>query len=346
MKAYACYRLPKAKTFVRVEGSPMEIQSYSQIGCQSGFVVAPFAIAPHTPLLIIKPESIETHAVGEGEEPAISNAAGTLSSSNHADRMRYASNFKTFHDKLADGTFRKIVLARTAEESVNAAPETLFLTACRLYPNLFVALVCTPQCGTWITATPEILIECHNHHYHTMALAGTMTKGHHWNTKNIEEQGYVADYISDSISTFAHDISISGPHTVSAGDIVHLRTDFTFALNDGHTIGDVVGHLHPTPAVCGMPKQQTMAFIQDNECHPRLYYSGFMGPVDLCGHTNLYVSLRCMHITGDQCRLYAGGGLLNESVEEEEWGETEAKMLTMRRCLMATSIRHSDDQCE
>ena len=140
MKAYACYRLPKAKTFVRVEGSPMEIQSYSHIGCQSGFVVAPFAIAPHTPLLIIKPESIETHAVGEGEEPAISNAAGTLSSPNHADRMRYASNFKTFHDKLADGTFRKIVLARTAEESVNAAPETLFLTACRLSPTLFVDL--------------------------------------------------------------------------------------------------------------------------------------------------------------------------------------------------------------
>lgn len=362
MRAYACYRLPGHTSFVRVVGSPVEIDAYSHLGNQSGFVMAPFAISPQTPLLIITPESISSHQVGAADEtghqaPGV-NAADNADHADHgqpsphsADRMRYARDFKTFHDKLADGTFRKIVLARTAEDTVNASPEALFLTACRLYPNLFVAMVCAPQCGTWITATPEILIEqlsCSHATdinpdcYHTMALAGTMTKGNHWNSKNIEEQGYVADYITECISSIANHISISGPHTVSAGDIVHLRTDFSFSLNDGLTIGDIIGNLHPTPAVCGMPKQTAMAFIEKHESQPRLYYSGFMGPLHLCGQTRLYVSLRCMNIRANKCQLYAGGGLLKESIEQDEWCETEAKMMTMRRCLRTCNPTNHD----
>lgn len=360
-RAYACYRLPGADCYTRVVGSSAEIDSYSHVGNQSGFVVAPFVHTPSTPIIVIQPEEVTRHDVKPEEvtrhevaekEDTYSNCAqsdNTSSAVIHSaidaannDRQRYGNDFQIFHDKLTDGTFSKIVLSRTAEEDLGALDVmTLFLRACRLYPNLFVALVSAPQCGTWLTATPEILIErgsCQfierdSCQYHTMALAGTMTKGDHWNTKNMEEHGYVVQYISDSISRLTDVMTIEGPRTVSAGDIVHLRTDFTFSLNENKTIGDVVSTLHPTPAVCGMPKQETMDFIVANESHRRLYYSGFMGPVDISGETHLYVSLRCMNVNGNHCRLYAGGGLLSESVEQEEWNETEAKMLTMRRCL-------------
>jgi len=128
---------------------------------------------------------------------------------------------------------------------------------------------------------------------------------------------------------------------------VHLRSDFTFRLNDDECVGDVLQLLHPTPAVCGLPKQEAYDFILRNEHTPRLYYSGFMGPLNLKSQTSnlksqtsnlkseshLYVSLRCMQITDTQYRLYAGGGLLKDSIEEQEWMETEAKMETMRRVL-------------
>ena len=58
-----------------------------------------------------------------------------------------------------------------------------------------------------------------------------------------------------------------------------------------------------------------------------------MGPLGLGGATNLFVTLRCMRIEGRECGLYAGGGLLPDSVEEQEWRETEAKMDTMRRVI-------------
>ena len=102
-------------------------------------------------------------------------------------------------------------------------------------------------------------------------------------------------------------------------------------LND--RVGALLDVLHPTPAVCGLPKREAFNFILDNERVSRQYYSGFMGPLLMNDSTHLYVSLRCMHICDHQYQLYAGGGLLPDSVEEQEWQETEAKMETMRNLL-------------
>jgi isochorismate synthase len=82
-----------------------------------------------------------------------------------------------------------------------------------------------------------------------------------------------------------------------------------------------------------LPKQEAFQFILDYEHHQRSYYSGFLGPLFVNGQTNLYVTLRCMQLFENGYRLYAGGGLLKDSVEELEWQETETKLDTMRRIL-------------
>jgi isochorismate synthase len=262
-----------------------------------------------------------------------------------ATRETYADNFSTFHARLQQGTFRKIVLARCADENLDehVSPVALFRRACECYPRMFIALVSTSRSGCWLTATPEILLEGSGGQWRTIALAGTMqlqgTQLHgegeqiHWSTKNIQEQRYVATYLMNCLERVADDIREEGPRTVRAANLVHLRSDFTFTLYNNARVGDVLQLLHPTPAVCGLPKQEAYDFILDNEHTPRLYYSGFMGPLNLSSITHLYVSLRCMQITNSLYRLYAGGGLLKDSVEEQEWMETEAKMETMRRVL-------------
>ena len=222
-------------------------------------------------------------------------------------------------------------------------PEKLFFRACHLYPRMFVALVSTPQSGVWLTATPEILLDGEPSHMRTIALAGTMRlegdqlngEGENvsWSTKNIEEQRIVATYVAECLEHFADSFNEEGPRTVRAANLVHLRSDFTFTLPDSRHLGDLIGSLHPTPAVCGLPKRDAFQFIIRNENHPRRYYSGFMGWLDPQGDTHLYVSLRCMNIDGANCHLYAGGGLLRDSVMEQEWLETEAKLETMRRLL-------------
>jgi len=124
-----------------------------------------------------------------------------------------------------------------------------------------------------------------------------------------------------------------GPYTCRAGNLVHLRSDFTFTLKEQERLGNFLHRLHPTPAVCGLPKEDVRRFILQNECTARRYYSGFTGILNPESETHLYVSLRCMEIKDHVCVLHAGGGLLRDSIEEKEWEETEAKMETMKELL-------------
>ena len=277
---------------------------------------------------------------------------------NRLPGSEYAIDFANFHAQLEQGMFHKIVLARCAFEPAvgGLTPELLFYRACQLYPRLFIALVYTPQSGMWLTATPEILLDGEADSWRTIALAGTMKlegdelrgEGEHvmWSTKNIEEQRIVATYIAECLEQFTSDFREEGPRTVRAANLVHLRSDFAFTLPTSNRIGDLLQALHPTPAVCGLPKSETFRFIVGNEHAPRRYYSGFMGPLNLTSTatqpssvstpaaTHLYVSLRCMSIDAAGYHLYAGGGLLRDSILEQEWMETEAKLETMRRLLI------------
>ena len=342
MSAYAIYRLPHedhATLITQSVGEPMELHSLTDLNGKQGFVVAPFEVKADQPVVLIQ---------GKTETIALSNEQLTADDGKNrlpSDMSNYYKvDFANYHSQLEADKFRKIVLARCADEQMpnGVKPIDLFYRACQLYPRLFIALVDTEKSGCWLTATPEILLDGHGADWRTIALAGTMKlEGDQldgegetltWSTKNIQEQRIVATYITECLEQFTGDFREEGPRTVRAANLVHLRSDFTFKLADNNKIGDLLQALHPTPAVCGLPKREAFKFIVKNEHTPRRYYSGFMGPVSQ-QDTHLYVSLRCMNIDGDTCHLYAGGGLLKDSVEEQEWLETEAKMETMKKLL-------------
>jgi isochorismate synthase len=339
MNSFALYRLPHAKTFTLVEGPVETFLSCGQLNGRRGFVVAPFEVSPEQPIVLITPKRIASDTM-----PVMPQLPETTLLSG-SSRSTYAIDFANFHAQLLKGTFRKIVLARCADETLpeDLTPLELFLRACNRYPRLFISLFYTPQSGMWLTATPEILLDCENGMCRTIALAGTMRlegkelegegENVRWSIKNVQEQRYVATYMAECLEHVTSDFREDGPRTVRAAHLVHLRSDFTFTLPDNDHIGDVLSRLHPTPAVCGLPKRESFQFIVNNEHTPRRYYSGFMGMLDPSGNTHLYVALRCMNIERGCCHLYAGGGLLPDSVEEQEWQETEAKLDTKRNII-------------
>lgn len=367
MTGFALYRLPHQTQVTMVaqrDGMPSELTNLTALSGQQGFVMAPFSIADAHPLLLIRPDVMASCHQSQVSELRVDdswewdrwleNAAAPQCGA--PSRDDYSTDFARFHQPLVEGVFRKIVLSRSAVmPRQDSDPLRLYQQACERYPRLFVTLVYTPQSGLWLTATPEILLEGNGKDWRTIALAGTMRltgeqmdgEGEQltWSTKNIQEQHYVATYLKERLMQFADDVDEEGPKTVRAANLVHLRSDFTFTLSDENHLGQLLQTLHPTPAVCGLPKEKAFRFILENEHTPRLYYSGFMGPLNLqsgdsCqqSQTHLYVSLRCMQIMHDHYRLYAGGGLLKDSQEEMEWQETEAKMETMKEVIVHTSI--------
>ena len=345
MPAFAVYRLPYGKFATMVQqtdGEPAALLSCAELNGRSGFVMAPFEITDSHPILLIRPDKVERVALGRSE--GVKSKGVKESGDSVKSRGYYAVDFANFHSQLELGTFRKIVLARCAEEELSESipPMELFYKACDLYPRMFISLVCTEKGGSWLTATPEILLEGRGTDWRTMALAGTVRlEGEQlsgegetvsWSTKNIQEQRYVATYIAECLEQFTSDFSEEGPFSVRAANLVHLRSDFTFTLPSKERLGDLLQTLYPTPAVCGLPKREAFQFITHNEHTPRQYYSGFQGWLGE-EETHLYVSLRCMRMEDRHYYLYAGGGLLKDSTEDQEWQETEAKLETMRRVL-------------
>lgn len=348
MESFAIYRMPYQRVChcLRMpSGMPRTVASVGDIDDTPGFVIAPFASGGTDPIVLIEdvcparystPETIPSEMLDAIDTACMDNA--TADDSTNPDRSDYSHDFTRFHGRLADGTFGKLVLSR--RHTLHAPcrkPSKLFVEACSRYPRCFIALFSTPITGTWLVATPELLFDRNGSTCHTMALAGTMEYAGDmspaWSDKNLREQRYVTAYIRDAIAPFADDVAISGPRTVRAASLVHLRSDFTFRLKDGCRPGELLAALHPTPAVCGVPALAAHDFILAVESSPRSYYSGFCGPVNIDGTTDLYVTLRCMRIRRDAYDLYAGGGLLPDSTEDAEWDETEAKMHTMLNLL-------------
>lgn len=352
MTAFALFRLPYASQFVAVvqdEGEPQQLSSCAELSSRQGFVVAPFAPSAINPILLIHPDQVLTipldadQARWEGLETRLGMVA-TVAGSNRQNcseteqgsREDYRLDFLNFHAHLTTGEFQKLVLSRRVSLPRPAtSPLELFRKACERYPRMMVSLVYTQQSGMWLTATPETLLSGSQGQWLTVALAGTMPYSDHivWSDKNLQEQRYVATYVIEQLEQFTDSFTEQGPRTVRAGHLAHLRSDFHFTLYNNTRVGALLQALHPTPAVCGLPKQQAFRFILDNEHHHRRYYSGFMGPLLLEGQTALYVTLRCMRFLADSVQLYAGGGLLRDSVEQQEWLETEAKLDTMRQLL-------------
>ena len=87
--------------------------------------------------------------------------------------------------------------------------------------------------------------------------------------------------------------------------------------------------LHPTSAICGMPREESIAFLKTTESFDRSFYSGYLGPVNFENKTTLFVNLRCMQWCGQKAILYAGAGVTIDSIPEKEWEETELKMNTL-----------------
>lgn len=328
----AFYRLPYSDVYSRIscEGSPLVLNSYEELDNLSGFVIAPFLISERTPLVLLPFDGIVCENKTVNTVDMRNDACRVLGE--EEDRMTYSSDFVKFHDAVAEGRFAKLVLSRSKRVTMEKIPdlEDLFLYFCNTYPRAMVMLFSTELTGTWLVASPEILVESQQPGLCTIALAGTMPFCEglpQWSEKNKHEQHIVEKYIEETIAPLSDRVIKYGPRSVRAGSLMHLRTDFRFQPSEGVTIGNIVASLHPTPAVCGMPKSEAREFVLRHESNDRRYYSGFAGPLNMDVGTHLFVSLRCMTIEGNCLTVYAGGGIMPDSNARDEWRETEMKMI-------------------
>ncbi len=239
--------------------------------------------------------------------------------------------------QISQGIIEKAMLSaiRVVPKTSKKITDILYDLRCN-YPDAFISYTSTPFHGTWIGATPEILLYQHGKEFETVSLAGTKTleQHHEWGDKEKHEQELVTTYIRDLLQTYPVDnMHIEGPADYTVGQLVHLRTRFQITMleiPDKSVIYKLANDMHPTPAVGGYPKAESLKLIHQIEKHERSYYAGYLGPITE-DYARLFVNLRCASLFRNEVAFYSGAGITAGSDPEAEWEETGHKATSVSR---------------
>src|SRR5680860_1487649 len=271
---FVAYRKPKegkVKAIFQTDDRLHHLKTFSE----TGFIFSPFD-SRHPTILLAPDEFLEISA---HEHPANTTKRDVALSTSvqedgampTSDKKGKASHMHLIEKAISEiekVIFEKVVLSRQIEMRSATLPLDLFQNLLANYPNAFCYFWYHPKVGLWIGATPEILLMLRNRQLTTMSLAGTQTyagtENPKWGHKELEEQQLVTDYITDALKNQVDQLSKTNTETVRAGELLHLRTKIT-GLVEKENLEAVVKALHPTPAVCGMPKKKAHDFILDNE---------------------------------------------------------------------------------
>lgn len=332
------YRKPNSDLVVSMlqeDDTLYVVEDYSE----SGFVFAPFddkEEAVLIPLSNSETISFSSDVISTEQSEKKSHNLDKISSSTERNHINLV---KKGIEAINSGKLKKVVLSRSETvELSDSNPISIFKQLLQSYPTAFVYCWYHPKVGLWLGASPETLIKLNGNQFETMALAGTQvykgTLNVDWQDKEKQEQQFVTDYIVSSLQSLISSIKVSNAETVKAGNLLHLRTQITGAFNHEQLNFDqVLKALHPTPAICGLPRKSAKQFILENENYNREYYTGILGELNNNNHSELFVNLRCMQIKENQAIIYVGGGITKDSNPENEWIETVNKTETIKKVL-------------
>ncbi len=118
--------------------------------------------------------------------------------------------------------------------------------------------------------------------------------------------------------------SFSKPKVNSFGDISHLQT-LIFSKVENICPFELLKNLHPSPAVCGYPKNAALDWINTLESFPRGNYASPMGWVDSSGNASFLLAIRGARCIEENIEFTAGSGIVSGSVLEKEIDEIKLK---------------------
>lgn len=330
---FVVYRMPGdtlAYIFI-----PSEIETFTQPhpwSGKEGFLFAPF--------LPEEPSVLFLHPIHPAEfAPKVLVHFTKSPALNETDRGAHIHLIEKAFRFMRESNVKKVVLSGVFRQSWGGVHRSalLFESLCTLYSEAYCYLAFVPGYGLWAGASPETLVQWEKGQLQTMALAGTLPSGSDtvWSFKEAQEHDWVVTYIEETLKQeIGRMPELNGPEEVKAGAARHLCTRFQVGCSQTDALR-MAFRLHPTPAVCGVPKEEALQFIRENEPHSRALYTGFAGLVSN-QQLRLFVNLRCARLNATEAFIFAGSGITADSEAEAEWDEINLKRGTLSAALLQT----------
>ncbi|TFH65983.1 MAG: isochorismate synthase [Gemmatimonadales bacterium] len=262
--------------------------------------------------------------------------------------------------EVSDGVLSNVVMARVQTASFEGVidPVDVALNLWRENPGSHVFLFEPAPGHSLLGAAPETVATVQGGFFRATAVAGSVARG---NTP--EEQKSLARQLLKSekdrrehqvcvedmvarLAEISQDIQAQPePHVLTLSAIQHLETAITAELHPDETVLSALEALHPTPAVCGFPRDRAMEFLQAAEAFRRGWYAGPVGWFDSDGNGVFVPALRSAVGRGKEWRLFAGAGIVAGSDASREWAETRIKFRPVLKALSgARAEPYSEDE--
>ncbi len=246
--------------------------------------------------------------------------------------------------RIASGPLAKVVLARQVVVDADRAFDRRDILS-RLRQGDLASF--TYAMGGFVGSSPELLVRRRGNRVVSRPMAGTAIRGTTpaddermvaalaASPKEAEEHALVVGAVRGALGPVCADLVTGArPDAVRLATVTHLATTVAgHLLEPAPSALALVGLLHPTPAVGGLPRADALTAIAELEAFDRELYAGPVGWVDSRGDGDWAVALRCARLDGARARLVAGAGIMADSDPDAEWAETEAKLEPMLRAL-------------
>lgn len=260
----------------------------------------------------------------------------------------YEARVEEAIDAIARGRLTKVIVARQEVWSSGAdvEPADLLDGLRDRFPGCF--LFCVQPAGgpAFVGASPERLVSVTRGVVEADALAGTAPRSSDpkrdatlarelaGSDKEQREHRMVVDHLQRSLRPLVSTLeSPQTPGLRRLANVQHLHTPVRGRLLNGAGALDVAGRVHPTPAVCGLPRDDALGWLEQQERLDRGWYAGGVGVVAGQGDGEFCVAIRCGLLSGRRAALFAGAGIVAGSVADREGAEVEHKLRGMREVL-------------
>ncbi|WP_233526229.1 isochorismate synthase [Actinomadura spongiicola] len=312
-------------------------------------VVGALPFQPTTPARLLVPQTV--HWTGPSwTGPPSGEAPVEFGSLRHAPSPEaYKRSVAAALDRLDDGTLRKVVLARAfhLDDVVRADVPAMLHRLAHGNPTGYVFAVDLLRGHTLLGASPELLVQRNGSVVTANPLAGSAPRDPDpevdarvgeallASEKERHEHAVVVDAVAEGLREYCRDLEVpDGPSLSRTPTMWHLSTRIEGRIVDPDIASvQLAAALHPTPAVCGTPREPARKAIGELESFNRGFYSGAVGWTDSSGDGEWAIAIRCAEVAPNEIRGYAGAGIVAGSDPEAELAETTAKFRTFLRAL-------------
>ena len=241
---------------------------------------------------------------------------------------------------LSTGSVKKLVISRSHSFILKYKPgwEELLNKLSKRFPYCYLFYL-KQNDSHFFGSSPELFLKIFGNLAEVESVAGSAPRGEKFESdemleqylqsskKNHKEHEYVTEFISDTLKKYSDKVIIKEEKQIKKLDnIQHLATKISAELKSNAQLFKIIDSLFPTPAVCGLPKNEAMSIIRKLETHDRGLYSGLIGWMDFEGNCELAVAIRSTLVGNNKVTAYAGAGLVKDSNLEEEFIETKLKL--------------------